>query len=106
MAVAKRNRSETKVDPSVWQYIRRTSAMNKRFTFDNGSERNGQLTYHTFILCSFQAKNIKDTVEQIRLLERQVAESKTHLNNIVTLIQYCEVCLPLEELRNDGRICN
>ncbi|KAF9148329.1 hypothetical protein BG015_009935 [Linnemannia schmuckeri] len=36
------------------------------------------------------AKNIKDAVEQIRLLERQVAESKTHLNNIVTLIQFCE----------------
>ncbi|KAF9276693.1 hypothetical protein BGZ68_009842 [Mortierella alpina] len=36
------------------------------------------------------AKDIKDTVDQIRLLERQVAESKTHLNNIVTLIQFCE----------------
>ncbi|KAF9111800.1 hypothetical protein BGX27_004404 [Mortierella sp. AM989] len=38
----------------------------------------------------FSTKNIKDSVDQIRLLERQVAESKTHLNNIVTLIQYCE----------------
>ncbi|KAF9999640.1 hypothetical protein BGZ80_011293 [Entomortierella chlamydospora] len=36
------------------------------------------------------AKNIKDSVDQIRLLERQVAESKTHLNNIVTLLQFCE----------------
>ncbi|KAF9345322.1 hypothetical protein BGX26_003284 [Mortierella sp. AD094] len=36
------------------------------------------------------AKNIKDSVDQIRLLERQVAESKTHLNNIVALIQFCE----------------
>ncbi|KAF9928816.1 hypothetical protein FBU30_002087 [Linnemannia zychae] len=44
MAVAKRNRTETKVDPS--------------------------------------AKALKDTIDQIRLLERQVAESKTHLNNI------------------------
>ncbi|KAF9148930.1 hypothetical protein BGX20_006178, partial [Mortierella sp. AD010] len=36
------------------------------------------------------AKNIKDLVDQIRLLERQVAESKTHLNNIVALLQFCE----------------
>ncbi|GJJ69199.1 U3 small nucleolar RNA-associated protein 19 [Entomortierella parvispora] len=36
------------------------------------------------------AKIIKDSVDQIRQLERQVAESKTHLNNIVTLIQFCE----------------
>ncbi|KAI1319755.1 hypothetical protein EDD11_003140, partial [Mortierella claussenii] len=36
------------------------------------------------------AKAVKDAVDQIRLLERQVAESKTHLNNIVTLIQFCE----------------
>ncbi|KAF9934147.1 hypothetical protein BGZ65_003868, partial [Modicella reniformis] len=31
-----------------------------------------------------------DAVDQIRLLERQVAESKANLNNIVTLLQYCE----------------
>ncbi|KAF8930859.1 CBF/Mak21 family-domain-containing protein [Dissophora ornata] len=36
------------------------------------------------------AKSVKDTVDQIRLLERQVAESKTHLNNIVALIQFTE----------------
>ncbi|KAF9187435.1 hypothetical protein BGZ51_001282 [Haplosporangium sp. Z 767] len=36
------------------------------------------------------AKATKDIVDQIRLLERQVAESKTHLNNIVTLLQFCE----------------
>ncbi|KAG0371055.1 CBF/Mak21 family-domain-containing protein [Gamsiella multidivaricata] len=52
MAVAKRARTESKVDPS--------------------------------------AKNIKDTIDHIRLLERQVAESKTHLNNIVTLLEFCE----------------
>ncbi|KAG0326229.1 hypothetical protein BGZ99_009855 [Dissophora globulifera] len=36
------------------------------------------------------AKDVKDTIEQIRLLERQVAESKTNLNNIVTLVQFSE----------------
>ncbi|KAG0230878.1 CBF/Mak21 family-domain-containing protein [Mortierella sp. GBAus27b] len=36
------------------------------------------------------AKDAKDTIEQIRLLERQVAESKTNLNNIVTLLQHSE----------------
>ncbi|KAF9357905.1 hypothetical protein BGX34_009146 [Mortierella sp. NVP85] len=36
------------------------------------------------------SKNTKDTVDQIRLLERQVAESKANLNNIVTLLQHCE----------------
>ncbi|KAF9025771.1 hypothetical protein BGZ52_008510 [Haplosporangium bisporale] len=40
------------------------------------------------------AKNIKDTVDQIRLLERQVAESKTHLNNLVTLNELCENASP------------
>ncbi|KAG0092680.1 hypothetical protein BGZ93_005838 [Podila epicladia] len=40
------------------------------------------------------AKNIKDTVDQIRLLERQVAESKTHLNNLVTLNEFCENASP------------
>ncbi|KAG0030275.1 hypothetical protein BGZ81_002859 [Podila clonocystis] len=40
------------------------------------------------------AKNIKDTVDQIRLLERQVAESKTHLNNLVTLNEFCEDASP------------
>ncbi|KAF9916077.1 hypothetical protein BX616_004677 [Lobosporangium transversale] len=52
MAVAKRSRTEAKVDPSM--------------------------------------KAVKDAVDQIRFLERQVAESKTHLNNIVLLLQYCE----------------
>ncbi|KAF8976115.1 hypothetical protein BGZ46_008566 [Entomortierella lignicola] len=36
------------------------------------------------------AKSIKESVDQIRLLERQVSESKTNLNNIVALIQFCE----------------
>ncbi|KAF9306723.1 hypothetical protein BGZ74_004168 [Mortierella antarctica] len=40
------------------------------------------------------AKNIKDTVDQIRLLERQVAESKTHLNNLVALNEFCENASP------------
>ncbi|KAG0198449.1 hypothetical protein BGX28_008075 [Mortierella sp. GBA30] len=39
---------------------------------------------------SSSAKDIKDAVDQIRLLERQVAESKTYLNNIVTLLQFCD----------------
>ncbi|KAG0339737.1 hypothetical protein BG004_006694 [Podila humilis] len=40
------------------------------------------------------AKSIKDTVDQIRLLERQVAESKTHLNNLATLNDFCEDASP------------
>ncbi|KAG0231437.1 hypothetical protein BGW42_000264 [Actinomortierella wolfii] len=39
-------------------------------------------------------KQAKDTIEAIRQLERQVAESKTHLNNIVTLIQHCDNPVP------------
>lgn len=65
------------------------------------------------LFVSLQAKNIKDTVDQIRLLERQVAESKTHLNNLVTLNEFCEVMngllvragthsVNLDELKNDS----
>ncbi|KAF9430234.1 hypothetical protein BGZ76_000912 [Entomortierella beljakovae] len=39
---------------------------------------------------SSSAKAVKESVDQIRLLEKQIAESKTNFNNIVTLIQLCE----------------
>ncbi|KAF9163744.1 hypothetical protein DFQ26_002160 [Actinomortierella ambigua] len=43
---------------------------------------------------SASEKQTKETIEAIRQLERQVAESKTHLNNIVTLIQHCDSPVP------------
>ncbi len=49
---------------------------------------------------------VTDVLQQIHALEASVLESRTHANNIVSLLSLCQVHLNINALHNAPRIRN